>query len=1041
VADIFVSYTKSDRDWAFWIANELQALGHQPHVHEWEIKGSSDIFGWMEKRFEAADHVLCVVSDAYLKAPYSTLERNAALWQAASKRPGFVLFAAVKPCRFPALIDHFHRCELYSAVSDDERRSRLREFMNKGDAQGPIVLPDPFAVSNIPIRVPQHFLGRDDSLADIETSLKRSDGRVAITALHGLRGVGKTTLVAAYAERHRGDYRATWWIRAQNESGIRADLVGLGVRLKWIPPAEREEAALATVMERLRNEGAGILLVYNNALDAESVRPYLPRGGAARVLVTSNAYAWRGMAVPVEIGIWPKNVGADYLITRCGREKERPGAEALSDVLGGLPLALEQAAAYCERLEMSFVDYRQRFETMPAKFLDDTRHAPAEYGLTVAKTFAMAIDKAAKLHPAAEPLISYAALLAPEPIPMFLFSEQREQFSEPFGSSLGGDDLIEAVAALRAFALLDREAIVDERDPTITTDCIRLHRLVRRVAATRREGQAREDALRIIFYATASVCPGEDVFNSGTTWPRARRLSPIVVALIDEPAGLLPEVELKCAELMYYLAGYRHSALAAYDEARKLHERALLIRERVLGSEHPHTADSLNSLAMVVQDQGDFTSAQQLCERALAIREKVRGPKHRETAHSLNNLAVLLQEQGDLAKARPLYERALAIKEEVLGREHPDTATTLDNLAALLQAEGDLSGARLLVERALAIREKVDPEHLDTATTLDNLAVLLQEQGDFAGARPLAERALAISEKVRGPEHLDTATTLDNLAAVLWAQGELAGARQLTERALAIREKVLGLDHLDTLTTVDTLAALLQAEGDLAGARPLIERALAISEKVLGLDHPNTAHCLDNLAALLQSQGDLAAARPLYERVLAICEKVLGQKHSDTVNSLNNLAALLEAAGDLTGARPLYERALAISEEAHPKHPETATSLNNLALLMQAQGDLAGARQLYERALAIYTEALDPEHPDTNRVRCNLASLLLACGSAGEALAHGDRALSAHDCALGPDDPWTKDSARVTADALTMLGRADEGAVLRKRYRLPEPAQ
>ena len=72
--------------------------------------------------------------------------------------------------------------------------------------------------SNIPIRVPKHFLGRDDALAAIETALAGDERRVAITALHGLRGVGKTTIAAVYADRHRNDYRATWWIRAQTES-------------------------------------------------------------------------------------------------------------------------------------------------------------------------------------------------------------------------------------------------------------------------------------------------------------------------------------------------------------------------------------------------------------------------------------------------------------------------------------------------------------------------------------------------------------------------------------------------------------------------------------------------------------------------------------------------------------------------------------------------------------------------------------------------------------------------------------------------------
>src|SRR5882724_8648176 len=92
MADYFISYTQSDRDWAFWIAAELRELGHTPHIHEWEIDSGADIYAWMEARHDAADHVLCVVSDEYLKAPYSTLERNAALWQAAGKRPGFVLF-------------------------------------------------------------------------------------------------------------------------------------------------------------------------------------------------------------------------------------------------------------------------------------------------------------------------------------------------------------------------------------------------------------------------------------------------------------------------------------------------------------------------------------------------------------------------------------------------------------------------------------------------------------------------------------------------------------------------------------------------------------------------------------------------------------------------------------------------------------------------------------------------------------------------------------------------------------------------------------
>src|SRR3984957_5560492 len=640
MADIFISYTSSDRDWAFWIAKELEALGHAPHIHEWEIKSGDDIYAWMEQRHDAADHVLCVVSDESLKAPFSTLERNAAIWQAAAKRPGFVLFVAAKACRFPTLIDHYRRCELYSAASDGERRASFRAFMAQPATSAPIAYPgEAFAVSNIPIRVPVHFLGREDSLAAIETALARYEGRVAITALHGLRGVGKTTLAAAYAERHRGDHRATWWIRAQTESTMRADLVGLGVRLKWVAADEKEEPALAAVMERLRLEGSGCLLIYDNALDAEALRPYLPRGGAARGLVTSNAHAWRGVAAPVEIMLWPKEIGADYLIARTGRSAERAAAEALSVALGGLPLAHEQAAAYCERLDMSLAEYRRRFDATPVKFLDDTRHAPAEYhdGLTVAKTFALAIEKAAHLHPAAEPLIVHAALLAPEPIPLYLFSEGREKLGEPLATALKDDGLIEAIAALRAFALVDRETIVDERDPAITTDCIRLHRLVRQVAEARRDGATCNEIRRALIEATAAVYP-EDAWGNPQTWPRARRLDALALALVGGDV-VARGSEAKAASLLDFVGGYRESALSAYAEARRLYEHALAIREMALGPEHADTAASLTSLALLLKQQGDLTAARPLFERALAIRETVLGTAHPDTAAWCNKFA------------------------------------------------------------------------------------------------------------------------------------------------------------------------------------------------------------------------------------------------------------------------------------------------------------------------------------------------------------------------------------------------------------------
>jgi hypothetical protein len=204
-----------------------------------------DIMAWMVKRHEEADHyhILCVVSRAYFEKPYSSLERLAAQWAAASDRPGFALPVFIEDCKAPSLFARIKSCDLYG-LSEEDARARLKAFLApvgrptrpplfpgaRTSAQTPAVTraPVPFprhvTYSNVPIGIPRHFVGRDEALEAIAKALASSDGRAAATALHGVRGVGKTTLAAAYAERHRGDYRATWWIRAQTAGDMRADL-------------------------------------------------------------------------------------------------------------------------------------------------------------------------------------------------------------------------------------------------------------------------------------------------------------------------------------------------------------------------------------------------------------------------------------------------------------------------------------------------------------------------------------------------------------------------------------------------------------------------------------------------------------------------------------------------------------------------------------------------------------------------------------------------------------------------------------------------
>ena len=416
---------------------------------------------------------------------------------------------------------------------------------------------------------------------------------------------------------------------------------------------------------------------------------------------------------------------------------------------------------------------------------------------------------------------------------------------------------------------------------------------------------------------------------------------------------------------MLLILGLLYTQQANYEKAKPLCQRALAIREKVLGPEHPDTAQSLSNLAGLYNSQGLYAKAEPLFQRALVIREKVLGPEHPDTAQSLNNLAGVYDSKGFYAKAELLYLRALAINQKAFGPEHPNTAQSLNILAGLYNSQGFYAKAELFYLRALAINEKVfRQEHPNTAQSLNNLALTYYNQGLYAKAEALYQRALAIREKALGPEHPDTSISIINLGALYHSQGLYAKAEPLYQRALAIREKALGSEHPDTSISINNLAALYYSQGLYSKAESRYQRAIAILEKALGPEHPETARSINNLAVLYYSKGLYAKAESLYQRALAIREMTLGAEHPDTANSINNLAALYNNQGLYAKAMSLCERALAINEKAlGPEHPDTANSLNCLAYLYNNQGHYAKADYFARRGQTLQSIFIQREAP------------------------------------------------------------------------------
>ncbi|NWJ48774.1 MAG: tetratricopeptide repeat protein [Chloroflexi bacterium] len=711
------------------------------------------------------------------------------------------------------------------------------------------------------------FTGREDLLADLE---KAQTSAITQQAVAGLGGVGKTQTAVEYAYRNKTCFELVWWVNAEFATSLRSDLANLAYALKLATPgATEQEEVIALALQHLRTCPTHWLLVLDNVEEPAHILPYLPGSGNGQTLITSRYNGdWGKSIKPLPAQIWGQSQSVQFLEKRVGRAD--PAFEELAQELGGLPLALEQAAAYMNAKSKSGESYLELFKKRRLELLKRGNAPEGYHNDTVATTWEISFKALGEANPAGAELLELCAWLGVAEIPFSLFLEHADKLPERLAAAAGDElDWDEAIGAIKRYSLAE----VSEKGLT-------LHRLVGLALRTAQgtDTTRLEQAAGLLHAAY----PSGDLSKKIELWEEYGQLLEAGLAA----AGYAEErgVALADASYLYNQIGtYIYGARADYRQARNYFQCALAIREKSLGSEHPDVAESLNDLGMALQAMGDLPAALPLYQRALAIREKSFGSEHPDVAQSLNNLGMLLKAMGDLPAALPLLQRALAIFEKQLGEFHLSLATGFASLGSLLKAMGDLPAALPLLQRALAIFEKQLGEfHPDVATSLNNLGSLLQAMGDLPAALPLFQRALAIWEKQLGADHPNVASCCNNMGLLLQAMGEYASALPLFQRALAIWEKQLGADHPQVATGCNNMGLLLQAMGDLPAALPLLQRALAIREKQLGEFHPDVANSLNNLGALRYEMGERAEAERLFSRALEIFTKKLGSQHPST---------------------------------------------------------------------------------------------------------------------------------------------------------------
>ncbi len=476
------------------------------------------------------------------------------------------------------------------------------------------------------------FAGRDNELATLHGLL--TGDQAAPVVLHGLAGAGKSQLAVEYAYAHLDELPVVWTVRADEVSVLASDLAALGVATG---AAEATEADVDVQLAATRGWLAshpGWALIIDNVDDPavqQAVHQILPGNLPGRVIITSRISSWPGRYHPLEITPLDTSPAASLLL-KISADADEQAARALADDLGGLPLALQQAASYCQQNGKTLASY-------------------------------LAVEQVRDSNPAAAALLDVLAYLAPDAIPRSLLADDDEDVSEeecgPGGAQTPAaaspadppDDPtadlltllqdLDELAADEALGVLHRYSLI-----RLTPQAITVHRLVQAVIRASHNPRTREASATVAAALVWDALPKLD----HEAWPAYEMMLP--------------------------------HALAAGAHASSSATSATSAQDQVLG------INLLDLAGTYQRERGLYAGARQTHQQVLAVTDKGFTGDHQRIIDALDGLVVTLCQAGDPAGARPYAIRSLRIAEAEFGADHPQALSPASNLGGVLFAAG-----------------------------------------------------------------------------------------------------------------------------------------------------------------------------------------------------------------------------------------------------------------------------------------------------------------------------------------------------------------
>ncbi len=415
----------------------------------------------------------------------------------------------------------------------------------------------PHLLSDIPFSHNPYFYGREDILSALHQllTIKQPATLPLTSALSGLGGIGKTQVAIEYAYRHRREYSAILWIAANTFESLTISLQQIAEQLQFPGNQIIDQEGLSVEVKKWLANHTGWLLIVDAIEDLDLLQKVLPPVRPGAILFTTRRLALGSLATTMKLPVMSIQEGIALLLSRAGlpqNSQQLPdtlldaslsSAAELVALLGGLPLALDQAGAYIEESECSITDYLQRYRDQRKLVLARRGNHGGAHPASVSTTLRLSVEQAEQGHPAAAELLRICAFLDSEAIPEELLMAGAP-FLGPVLGPIGSDpyqfDLI--VAALRNISLVTRNP---------QTHTFSVHRLVQAVLLDQMEPEEVSQRSQTVVRMVNAAFPPE----APDTWDRCERLlaqALVCVPLIEQNKHDLPEAH----ELLYKLGNY-----------------------------------------------------------------------------------------------------------------------------------------------------------------------------------------------------------------------------------------------------------------------------------------------------------------------------------------------------------------------------------------------------------------------------------------------------------------------------------------------------